>query len=48
LGHSQPQTTQRYAHLAADPLKAAAERIGSKIAAAMMGGARATVVRSDR
>jgi len=31
LGHSQPQTTARYAHLAADPLKEAAEQIGQKI-----------------
>jgi integrase len=44
LGHRQPQTTARYAHLAADPLKAAAEAVGSRIAAAMMGGAKATVV----
>jgi integrase len=32
LGHSQPQTTQRYAHLAADPLRAASETIGARIA----------------
>lgn len=32
LGHSQPQTTQRYAHLAADPLLQAADRIASEIA----------------
>lgn len=32
LGHSQPQTTARYAHLAADPMKEAAEQIGQKIA----------------
>jgi site-specific recombinase XerD len=44
LGHRQPQTTARYAHLATDPLKAAAELVGSRIAAAMMGGAKATVV----
>ncbi len=31
LGHSQPQTTARYAHLSDDPLKAAAESIGSKM-----------------
>src|SRR5512132_3992509 len=37
LGHRQPQTTARYAHLAADPLKAAAELVGSRIAAAMAG-----------
>jgi integrase len=35
LGHSQPATTQRYAHLAADPLKAAAELISGKIDQAM-------------
>ena len=35
LGHSQPQTTARYAHLAADPLKAVAEAVGSRIAAAI-------------
>ncbi len=31
LGHSQPQTTARYAHLAADPLREAAEQIGQKM-----------------
>ncbi len=31
LGHSQPQTTARYAHLDADPLKQAAEIIGQKV-----------------
>jgi integrase len=35
LGHSQPQTTARYAHLSADPLRAASEAIGAQIAAAM-------------
>jgi integrase len=35
LGHSQPQTTARYAHLDADPLKRAANAIGSTLAAAM-------------
>ncbi len=38
LGHTQAQTTHRYAHLAADPMKAAAERVGSAIAAAMGNG----------
>jgi DNA invertase Pin-like site-specific DNA recombinase len=33
LGHTQVQTTARYAHLAADPVKAAAERVSSNIAA---------------
>lgn len=35
LGHSQPSTTQRYAHLADDPLQAAGAMIGARIAAAM-------------
>lgn len=33
LGHSQPQTTARYAHLAANPLLEAAEEVGRKISA---------------
>jgi len=37
LGHSQAQTTMRYAHLAADPLKAAANQIAGSIAATMRG-----------
>jgi len=37
LGHTQVQTTARYSHLAADPLKAANEAIGQMIAAAMRG-----------
>lgn len=35
LGHSQPATTHRYAHLASDPVKAAAETVGKRIADAM-------------
>ncbi|AMN39734.1 tyrosine-type recombinase/integrase [Rhodoplanes sp. Z2-YC6860] len=35
LGHSQPATTARYAHLDNDPLKQASESIGSKLARAM-------------
>lgn len=31
LGHTQPQTTARYAHLMDDPLRQAAERIGSRL-----------------
>ena len=31
LGHSQPQTTARYAHLDADPLLHAANLIGEQI-----------------
>lgn len=37
LGHSQPGTTHRYAHLAADPVKAASERVAGALAA-MIGG----------
>ncbi|HKM71338.1 MAG TPA: tyrosine-type recombinase/integrase [Stellaceae bacterium] len=39
LGHTQVQTTQRYAHLASDPVKAAAAAVAGKIAAAMKGNA---------
>jgi integrase len=35
LGHSQAQTTKRYAHLVGAPLKQAAEAIGERLAAAM-------------
>ena len=35
LGHSQPATTARYAHLADDPVKAASDAVGARIAAAM-------------
>ena len=37
LGHTQAQTTQRYAHLASDPVKAAAAAVAGKIVAAMKG-----------
>ena len=37
LGHTQPSTTQRYAHLAADPLRQASERIGAVVSAALDG-----------
>lgn len=43
LGHSQPSTTARYAHLDVDPLRRAADTIGATISAAMdgrRGGAR--------
>ena len=38
LGHSQPATTARYAHLDADPMRRAVETIGATIAGAMDGG----------
>ena len=37
LGHTQPATTARYAHLASDPVKAAAAAVAEKIASAMVG-----------
>ena len=37
LGHSQPATTARYAHLADDPVRAASEAVGRYIASAMDG-----------
>jgi integrase len=37
LGHSQPSTTHRYAHLDADPMRRAADTIGATISAAMDG-----------
>ena len=44
LGHSQPTTTARYAHLADDPVKAASDAVGKHIAAAMDGGNHGDVV----
>jgi site-specific recombinase XerD len=44
LGHTQAQTTQRYAHLASDPVKEAAATVSGKIAAAMNGKLSADVV----
>ena len=37
LGHSQPVTTARYAHLAADPVRAGSNLIGAEISSAMSG-----------
>src|SRR5262245_48644081 len=37
LGHTKAQTTERYAHLAADPVRAANEAVGNQIAAMMRG-----------
>lgn len=44
LGHSDVKTTARYAHLADDPVKAAANRISGTIAAPMAGEPRAKIV----
>jgi hypothetical protein len=38
LGHTQARTTQRYAHLADDPLREAADKIASAITKAGQGG----------
>lgn len=38
LGHSHIATTSRYAHLADDPLRAAADRISERVAASLSGG----------
>jgi integrase len=46
LGHSQPATTARYAHLAADPLKAASEAIAGRIAGSLEGTHEAPAVQS--
>ncbi len=37
LGHTQPQTTARYAHLADDPLRFAVQRIDAMLEETMMG-----------
>ncbi len=39
LGHTQAATTQRYAHLTDDPLRAATERVGAVVLSAGKGGA---------
>ncbi|MBF0421022.1 MAG: tyrosine-type recombinase/integrase [Magnetococcales bacterium] len=43
LGHKTPAVTARYAHLSADPLKLAADRISGQIAASLAGKAKAEV-----
>ena len=44
LGHTQPATTARYAHVQSDPAKAAAAAIAGRIAAGLAGGSGAEVV----
>ncbi len=43
LGHAQAATTQRYAHLDADPLRRAADAIGASLSSAMEGQKRGSV-----
>jgi len=45
LGHSNPKTTARYAHIADDPVRAAADSISGSIAAAMEGKPEAEIVK---
>jgi integrase len=44
LGHTQAQTTKRYTHLAMDPLRAATEEVGKRIAAALTAPAKVKVL----
>src|SRR2546430_4190466 len=44
LGHRQSRTTERYAHLKDDPLRAVANRTSERIAAIMHGGRNTKVV----
>ena len=44
LGHTQASTTQRYAHLDADPLRRASDAIGGRIAAALDGKRAGSIV----
>jgi integrase len=44
LGHAQPSTTQRYAHLAPDPVRAAAAAVAAKIAAGLGGATSGQIV----
>jgi len=48
LGHTQPRSTQRYVHLADDPLREAAEKIGRVIAGTGKPGAAVVPLREDR
>jgi hypothetical protein len=48
LGHTQPRTTQRYAHLADDPLREAAEKITTVITGGKGKGAVVTPLHGRR
>jgi integrase len=48
VGHSSADMTARYSHLSDDPVRAAADRISSAIAAAMSGADPAQVVTMSR
>lgn len=44
LGHAKASTTEKYSHLAADPVKAANEAMGKQIAAMLTGGVKRNVM----
>ena len=49
LGHTQPATTHRYAHLYDDPLREATERVGAVVTAATTGKtAKVVQLRGDK
>jgi integrase len=48
LGHTQAQTTQRYAHLLDDPLRKATSRVGAIVAKARKGSAKVVPIRGGR
>ena len=48
LGHTQQRTTQRYAHLADDPLREAAEKITTVITGAGKTGAKVVTLKGER
>lgn len=48
LGHTQAATTQRYAHLAQDPVKQAADQVATLIDSAMKAPAKRKVVDIDK
>ncbi len=48
LGHTQAATTQRYAHLMDDPLRAATERVGAVVSAAPTKQAKVIALRRQR
>jgi integrase len=47
LGHRQASTTDRYAHLADDPIRSASELVGSRIAAALEGREEAPILEME-
>ena len=48
LGHTQPSTTHRYAHLASDPVKRSTERVGAALAGMLGGSKGADIVKHPR